>query len=60
MDLKEFITIVPDWPKEGIKFKDITPLMNNGEAYKLLQTKSLLTQKRDRLISSLDQRLEDS
>jgi len=25
---------VPDWPKEGIKFKDITPLMNNGEAYK--------------------------
>jgi adenine phosphoribosyltransferase len=34
MDLKEFITIVPDWPKEGIKFKDITPLMNNGEAYK--------------------------
>ncbi|MBT2697938.1 adenine phosphoribosyltransferase [Bacillus sp. ISL-40] len=34
MDLKEFITIVPDWPKEGIKFKDITPLMNDGEAYK--------------------------
>jgi adenine phosphoribosyltransferase len=34
MDLKEFITIVPDWPKKGIKFKDITPLMNNGEAYK--------------------------
>ncbi|MEH7119014.1 adenine phosphoribosyltransferase [Neobacillus vireti] len=34
MDLREFITIVPDWPKPGIKFKDITPLMNNGEAYK--------------------------
>lgn len=34
MDLKEFITIVPDWPKEGIKFKDITPLMNNGDAYR--------------------------
>ncbi|WML25469.1 adenine phosphoribosyltransferase [Neobacillus sp. OS1-33] len=34
MDLKDYITIVPDWPKEGIKFKDITPLMNNGEAYK--------------------------
>ncbi|MEH7306499.1 adenine phosphoribosyltransferase [Neobacillus drentensis] len=34
MDLKDFITIVPDWPKKGIKFKDITPLMNNGEAYK--------------------------
>ncbi|WP_160721911.1 adenine phosphoribosyltransferase [Bacillus sp. USDA818B3_A] len=34
MDLREYITIVPDWPKPGIKFKDITPLMNNGEAYK--------------------------
>jgi adenine phosphoribosyltransferase len=34
MDLKQFITIVPDYPKPGIKFKDITPLMNDGEAYK--------------------------
>ncbi len=34
MDLKQFITIVPDYPKPGIKFKDITPLMDNGEAYK--------------------------
>ncbi len=34
MDFKEFITIVPDYPKEGIRFKDITTLMQNGEAYK--------------------------
>ncbi|OIJ21967.1 adenine phosphoribosyltransferase [Anaerobacillus alkalidiazotrophicus] len=34
MDFKEFITIVPDYPKEGIRFKDITTLMDNGEAYK--------------------------
>ncbi|MBL4951274.1 adenine phosphoribosyltransferase [Neobacillus sp. OS1-32] len=34
MDLKQFVAIVPDYPKEGIVFKDITPLMNNGEAYK--------------------------
>ncbi|RXI99930.1 adenine phosphoribosyltransferase [Anaerobacillus alkaliphilus] len=34
MDFKEFITIVPDFPKEGIRFKDITTLMQNGEAYK--------------------------
>jgi adenine phosphoribosyltransferase len=34
MDLKQFITIVEDWPKPGIKFKDITTLMDNGEAYK--------------------------
>ncbi len=34
MDLKQYITIVPDWPKEGIVFKDITTLMDNGEAYR--------------------------
>src|SRR4051794_16183954 len=34
MDLKQFITVVPDWPKRGIVFKDITTLMDNGEAYK--------------------------
>lgn len=34
MDLKQFITVVPDWPKKGIVFKDITTLMDNGEAYK--------------------------
>ncbi|MBS4194795.1 adenine phosphoribosyltransferase [Lederbergia citri] len=33
MDLKQYITIVPDWPKEGILFKDITTLMDHGEAY---------------------------
>lgn len=34
MDFKKYITIVPDWPKEGIQFKDITTLMDNGAAYK--------------------------
>jgi adenine phosphoribosyltransferase len=34
MDLKQFVAIVPDYPKKGIVFKDITPLMNNGAAYK--------------------------
>ncbi|AZU63467.1 adenine phosphoribosyltransferase [Neobacillus mesonae] len=34
MDLKQFVAIVPDYPKQGIVFKDITPLMNDGEAYK--------------------------
>lgn len=34
MDLKQFVAIVPNYPKEGIVFKDITPLMNDGEAYK--------------------------
>lgn len=34
MDLKQHIAIVQDWPKQGISFKDITPLMNNGDAYR--------------------------
>ncbi|MEH7178882.1 adenine phosphoribosyltransferase [Neobacillus vireti] len=34
MNLEQFIAIVPDYPKPGISFKDITPLMNNGAAYK--------------------------
>lgn len=34
MDLKQHIAIVDGWPKPGIKFKDITPLMNDGEAYR--------------------------
>lgn len=34
MNYKEYIEIVEDFPKEGIVFKDITPLMQNGEAYK--------------------------
>jgi Adenine/guanine phosphoribosyltransferases and related PRPP-binding proteins len=33
MDLNKFIADVPDFPKPGILFKDITPLMANGEAY---------------------------
>ena len=34
MDLKQYITIVEDWPKPGITFKDITTLMDNGDAYR--------------------------
>lgn len=34
MDYKKYITVVKDFPKEGIRFKDITTLMQNGEAFK--------------------------
>ncbi|MCR6096972.1 adenine phosphoribosyltransferase [Salipaludibacillus agaradhaerens] len=34
MDFKQYITVVEDFPKEGIRFKDITTLMENGEIYK--------------------------
>ena len=32
MDLRSLIRDVPDFPKKGIVFKDITPLLQNGEA----------------------------
>ncbi|MFX3674486.1 MAG: adenine phosphoribosyltransferase [Paenisporosarcina sp.] len=34
MDLKQYVTIVEDWPKKGIRFKDISTIMDNGTAYK--------------------------
>ncbi|MDR3611389.1 MAG: adenine phosphoribosyltransferase [Ignavibacteriaceae bacterium] len=35
MDLKQFIRDVPDFPKKGIVFKDITTLLKNPDALKL-------------------------
>ena len=32
MDLKHFIRDIPDFPKPGILFKDITPLLKNPQA----------------------------
>lgn len=36
MDFKEKIAIVEDFPKKGISFKDITPLIGDGEAFRQL------------------------
>ncbi len=33
MDLKEYIASIENFPKEGIIFRDITPLMADGEAF---------------------------
>lgn len=32
MDLKEKIRVIPDFPKPGVSFKDITTLLKNGDA----------------------------
>ncbi|SDH57430.1 adenine phosphoribosyltransferase [Alteribacillus persepolensis] len=34
MDYKDYITVVEDYPQEGVRFKDITTLMQNGDVYK--------------------------
>ena len=33
IDLREYIRSIPDWPKKGILFRDITPLLANSEAF---------------------------
>jgi adenine phosphoribosyltransferase len=35
MDLKNYIRTIPDFPKEGIMFRDITTLIGNAEGFKL-------------------------
>jgi len=35
IDLKQKIREIPDWPEKGVKFKDITPLLQDKEAFKL-------------------------
>ena len=32
-DLEKFIRAIPDWPKPGILFRDITPLLADHDAY---------------------------
>ncbi|MGL4947449.1 MAG: adenine phosphoribosyltransferase [Cetobacterium sp.] len=39
MDLKKYVALVEDYPKPGIKFRDITPLMGNGDAYRFATDK---------------------
>ena len=34
MDLKSSIRSIPDWPIEGVIFRDLTTLMQNPEAYR--------------------------
>jgi len=34
MDLKKYIRTIPDFPKKGIMFRDITTLIKNGNAFK--------------------------
>lgn len=34
LDLTKYIASIPDFPKKGIMFRDVTPIVNNPEAYK--------------------------
>ena len=39
MDLKKHIRSIPDYPKKGILFRDITTLIKNSEAFKFTNDK---------------------
>ena len=34
MDFNKYVASIPDFPQEGILFRDITPLMQDGDAFK--------------------------
>jgi len=34
IELKKYIRAIPDWPKKGILFRDITPLLGDAKAFK--------------------------
>lgn len=39
MNLKNYIASIENYPKEGVIFRDITPLMSDGEAFKYAVSK---------------------
>ena len=45
MNLKDYIADIPDFPSKGILFRDVTPLLADGKAYK--EAISLLVQRKD-------------
>ena len=39
MDLKKYIANIVDFPKKGIIFRDVTPIMQDGEAFNYVTNK---------------------
>ena len=39
MDLDKYIASIPDFPQEGVLFRDVTPLLADGEAYMVASDK---------------------
>ena len=39
MDLKKYIRSIPDYPKKGILFRDITTLIKDADAFKYTNDK---------------------
>ena len=58
LDIKNYIREVPNWPKEGINFKDITPLLQDGKVFKntIDQLAELYQEEKIDLVAGIDAR----
>lgn len=58
MNFKEYIRVIHDYPQPGIRFKDITTLLQNGPVYKeaILQLKELVKEKQIDIIAGPEAR----
>jgi adenine phosphoribosyltransferase len=58
MNFKEYIRVIQDFPQPGIRFKDITTLLQNGPAYKeaINQLKELVKDKQIDVIAGPEAR----
>ena len=57
MDLKKHIRSIPDYPKKGILFRDITTLIKNPEAFKFTNDKIIEIAKKNQKFSVLNLKL---
>jgi adenine phosphoribosyltransferase len=58
MNFKDYIRVIPDYPQPGIRFKDITTLLQNGPVYKeaIDQLKLLVKEKQVDVIAGPEAR----
>ena len=58
MDLKKYIRVVPNFPNDGIMFRDVTTLFNNASAFKKVvsQFKDLWQEDKVEAIAGIDAR----
>ena len=59
MDLKKHIRSIPDYPKKGILFRDITTLIKDAKAFKYTNDKIIELAKKLTLIKWLQLSLGD-
>ena len=60
LNLENYIASIPGFPKEGILFRDVTPILSNPEAYKETIRYSVTMLKKLAQQRLLDQKQEDS